>query len=390
MTSASAQGSRSGLPITLVSTALAISIASFAAAKDHVVALGGDWPKSEALAPGDRILLAPGVHPSRSVEKYPGTPDDPILITSADPMVPAALAGQHGPAFRATACGSLAMVGVLIIGGGIEVDGGSDDPTGSLALTAIQILPFSRAPETDGPEVGIRVSNLSTCELRSVGVSKWTRIGVHATDVADLRMSGVGLKGTERSRVGMRLENCTAVTVSGGGIVAAGEICVDVASDRSSSVTTLNGVVMVDAGVVLRASGAASITADRCTIIEPRLAVAEALARSSGEDPKSRPQAGPRVHLDRCLVSWQVGRLARLFNTPETSDTHQGVTLGSNLWWSQELPAAIEPLGGFPAGSEPQEIRVDPRLVPRTWLPDEPKARDYGYGAPKTPVVDPG
>jgi hypothetical protein len=80
--------------------------------------------------------------------------------------------------------------------------------------------------------------------------------------------------------------------------------------------------------------------------------------------PKDRPAAEVRFHDN--LLAWEPGTLKRFASVIEGA-SDRGLRLGPNLWWSNELPAALPLLGPegqpFPGAPDvPQTIDVDPDL----------------------------
>ena len=60
------------------------------------------------------------------------------------------------------------------------------------------------------------------------------------------------------------------------------------------------------------------------------------------------------------------------------------MTFGENLWWSQEMPEAVEYLGPLPGDADDRQIYdVDPQLTPRSLEPRTEKAIRFGPRSPK-------
>lgn len=98
--------------------------------------------------------------------------------------------------------------------------------------------------------------------------------------------------------------------------------------------------------------------------------------------PKERPPAELRFFDN--LVAWAPGTLERFSSLVEGA-TDQGLRLGPNLWWSNELPAALPLLGPegrpFPGVSDvPQTIDIDPDLDDRG-RPRQEDAKLFGRNA---------
>jgi len=364
----------------LVMTAVLMFGGSSSRAEDHLIAIDGPWPATETLAPGDRLLLAPGVHPARTVRDLPGTPERPIVITSADPTIPAAFAGKDSPAFRAEDCAGLSLSGVLIIGGGISVDASNLEAPSRLSITGVRVLPFSRTPGTRGPEVAIRVAGVTNCTLHTVGVNRWVDAAVEASGVETLELTNVGLTADTGSRFGVRASDCRTVEISGGGIVGAGRAAIAATGGDDAGRVTVSNMALIQPEVAVRVGDGIRVALDRCTIVDPRRAVVEFVPATRTDEEAARPAAS-HARLDRCLINWQVGRLERIFRMPDPPDAVGTVSLGRNLWWSEELPAVLQALGGFPDGSPEQVLDLNPRLIPRSWLPADETAQAFGHGA---------
>ncbi|MCP4833502.1 MAG: hypothetical protein GY895_01940, partial [Phycisphaera sp.] len=82
----------------IAAAALLLAVLTFATesvdATDHVMAPGDPWPSAAEVAPGDRILLTPGIHQNVGPLLLSGTPERPIRIGSVDPTQPSALVGD--------------------------------------------------------------------------------------------------------------------------------------------------------------------------------------------------------------------------------------------------------------------------------------------------------
>lgn len=343
-------------------------------AKDHVIPQGSPWPSAKDLAPGDRVLLEPGLHDARTIEDWPGDADAPITIRSLEPEIPAAIAGLEGPALTVRRCPGIRLESLYIVGGGVRVDG---DGTDSVTITDLVITPRSRTPGTKGPDVGLRIGSVDECRIDGIAVQRWAGTGLEFVDIDRLQITRIALAGDLESPVGVRLENCREAAITDGGIMAANREAVDIRSgtDRLTS-TRLEGLVFERPGTPARVSPGASVTLAHCTVIQPRTAIVDLLPP---QDPDREP-ARSRITIDRCLTVWDVGRLASLFPRPAGSEwaTYE---LGPNLWWSPELPAILPVLGGFPGDPAEQRMDLDPNLVKRTWLPNTAAARKYGHGA---------
>lgn len=98
--------------------------------------------------------------------------------------------------------------------------------------------------------------------------------------------------------------------------------------------------------------------------------------------PKERPAAELRFHDN--IVTWPPGSLKR-FSTLVEGASDSGLRLGPNLWWSEELPAALPLLGPeekpFPGTVDvPQTVDIDPDLDDRG-RPRREDAKLFGRSA---------
>lgn len=380
---------RSAVAAALASTMLV----GHAAAEDHRIALSAPWPDASELAPGDRILLEPGLHDARSIRDWPGTAAMPIVITSADDEIPAGLAGIDGPALVARGCGGLEIRRLLVIGDGLDLEGRGADGDSGIHVENVQFLPATRGADAMGPVIGVRVARTGRAELVGIGMQRWQQAGLSIDTVGEVDIRQPGLVGGPRSPIGIRLRDCGRATITGGGIVAASEAGVSVeTSGPTTSRVVIDRVVWQQTATPLRitasmaAAGTTDVTLTRGTIVAPTTSVVEIAAAAPTPEPAPTAPGGIRLQLDRCLTAWSAGGLRRLF-TVDDADGGIPVTLeiGDNLWWSPELPLALDLLGGFPAGTGGQRTDVDPRLVPRTWIPSADAAKRYGHAAAALP-----
>ncbi len=380
------------LQIGCLAAAMIITAAAHAA--DHVIALSAPWPSAAELAPGDRILLEPGLHDARAIEDWPGTFGMPIVITSQDESIPAGIVGLDSPAVVARDCGGLHFERILIVGDGLDLAGRGRDSDSGVTLRNVQFLPRSREAAAPGPAFGVRIADTGRTVIEGMGVQRWREAGITLDRVGESEIRGAGLAGGIDSPVGIVIRDCRRTWISGGGIVGGTKAGVLISStatadSQPSTEVRLEAMVFQQNATPVRIEGTAALEMSRCTVVAPSVAVvevsagAEATAPAAEEVPSTRP-ASARINLDRCLTVWTTGRLAQLFKTPTGGPTPT-IRLGRNLWWSPELAANRDAVGGFPDAPERQRTDLDPRLVPRTWLPSAAPATAFGHGSPKTP-----
>lgn len=375
------------IPVAALVAVVSSVLHGVAIAEDHRIALSAPWPAPESLAPGDRILLEPGLHDARAIRSWPGSAEAPIVITSADNDIPAGLAGLDGPALLARDCGGLRIERLLVIGEGLDLEGRGADSDSGIVLENVQFLPASREAGATGPATGVRIASCGRARVTGVGIQRWRETGIAIESVRDLEIRQPGLVGGPQSPVGLRLTNCRRAAVDGGGIVGAADAGVVVTvNDHGPSAVTIDRLVWQQCATPLRLAGDAEVTVSFGTIVAPTAAVVEfapSTTHAADHAPTAASTSSAKVRMDRCLSTWVAGGLGQLFLDASGDDgTRPTLELGDNLWWSPELPIALETLGGFPDGSGRQQVDVDPRLVPRTWAPSSAAARPYGHAAP--------
>ena len=368
-------------PISMMSILVMLcTVVRTASATDHVMAPGDPWPSAAEVAPGDRILLTPGIHQNVGPLLLSGTPERPIRIGSVDPTQPSALVGDAW-SLDVQGGSNLEISTLMVISGGsgaVRIRGATDAPSRNIELRSILITP---TPGVLIP-VGVDAEDVHDLRLLDLRVTRWQRAAIELRNTSDVRVARLTLQGDRQASTGVRMNEGvrntriekSALLIIGGSGVAAG-LPSSPAPEASTPTPAVDGLV-IDGCIFERIAipvtigSAKDVRIERCTIVDPSAAVFEL----------RRPAAGwataTDVRASGNLVTWKVNGLARLFidDQPDAS-----IDFGPNLWWAATMPTALQWLGGFPDDASPQVLEVDPRLVPRSYRPLEAEAVGFGH-----------
>lgn len=380
---AASRSSAHSVPLIAI-LALLCTVIHPASATDHVMAPGDPWPSATEVAPGDRILLTPGIHQNAGPLTLSGTSDRPIRIGSVDPSQPSTLLGDRW-SLDVRGGSNLEISTLMVISGdsgAVRIRGVADAPCRNIELRNVFITP---TPGVLVP-VGIDADGVHDLRLLDLRVALWQRAAIELRNTSKVRVNRLTLQGDRRASAGIRLNegvrdtriDKSALLIIGGAGLAAG-IPTSPPAESTTPTSAVNGLV-VDGCVFERVAipvtigSASDVRIERCTIVEPSAAVFE--LRRPGDGWASAIDVRAR----RNLVTWKVNGLARLFidDQPDAS-----IDLGPNLWWAATMPTALQWLGGFADGAEPQVVDVDPRLVPRSYRPLAAEAVGFGHLATK-------
>ena len=365
---------------------------SSARAVDHRIELDAPWPAAADVAPGDRILLAAGLHSSVMIQSYRGTSEAPVVITSAHPKIPAGIGKgtERDWALELRDCDHVTVKSLLVIApdqGGVRVVGPESGRRGSVSLVDLQVLP----PAADRfPEFGISAARLDRLDLAGLRVYRWIDTGFRIEDTGAVRGSVLVGEGTGKLDSGLvglaslgvdrtRLTGCSFIGMTKLGVSMSG-----LAGSRSSLEMDRCVFLKIPTPIEIAAGTKTALSVDlqRSTIVNPVEGVVVVTK------PKSAPVAGKEataddrdpvtVTMSSCLVTWTVGRLKTLVD-PGTSSAE--FEFGPNLWWSAESSMLVDAIGGFP-GRETgtQFIDVDPDLETKSLIPRNPAAAAFGHG----------
>jgi hypothetical protein len=355
-----------------------------ASATDHVMAPGDPWPSAAEVAPGDRILLTPGIHQNVGPLRLSGTPERPIRIGSVDPTQPSALVGDAW-GLDVQGGSNLEISTLMVISGAsgaVRIRGTTDGPSRNVELRSILITP---TPGILVP-VGVDVEGVHDLRLLDLRVTRWQRAAIELRDTSKVSIARLTLQGDRQASTGIRMNEGvrntriekSALLIIGGSGIAAG-LPSSPPPDATTPTPAVNGLV-IDGCIFERIAipvtigSAKDVRIERCTIVDPSAAVFE-LRR-----PAAPWATATEIRASGNLVTWKVNGLARLFLDDQPGAT---IDLGPNLWWAATMPTALDWLGGFPEGARPQVIEVDPRLVPRSYRPLRPEAMAFGHLATK-------
>lgn len=360
--------------------ALLCTIVRAASATDHVMAPGDPWPSATEVAPGDRILLTPGIHPNVGPLVLSGTPERPIRISSVDPGQPSTLLGDAW-SLDIRSASNLEITSLLVISGGsgaVRIRGFDDAPSRNIELRNLFITPKPGVPVP----VGIDAEEVHDLRLLDLRVALWQRAAIELRNTSKVRITGLTLQGDRQASTGIRLnegvrdtriEKSALLIIGGPGIAVGVPTSTPPGTPTSKTAVddlVVEGCVFERVAIPVTIGSANGVRIDRCTIVEPSAAVFE--LRRPGE----RWNSATNIRASGNLVTWKVNGLARLFidDQPDAS-----LALGPNLWWAATMPTALQWLGEFPEDAEPQVTELDPRLVPRSYRPLQADALGFGH-----------
>lgn len=363
-----------------------------ARAVDHRIELDAPWPKAADVAPGDRILLAAGLHASVMVDSYRGTAEAPIIITSAHPRIPAGIGrgDERAWSLELRNCDHVEAKSLLILtapSGGIRLLGPEEKRSGSISLVDIQVLP----PKPDQfSEFGISAARLDHLDLAGLRIYRWLKTGFDIEDTGKVRGATLVGEGTGRldsGLVGLALRGVDQTSLTGCSFIGMAQKGVSL-TGRPGSTSSLQMdrcvFLKVPTPVDLDAFPKTSLVVDlrRSTIVKP---IEGVVVVTQGEPEESQPDASNvddrsqiTVKIDSCLITWTVGRLKQLVAPGSTPVKFE---FGPNLWWSEESSVLVDALGGFPGRTTaPQRLDIDPNLETKTLFPRNPAASAFGHG----------
>lgn len=363
-----------------------------ARAVDHRVELDAPWPKASDVAPGDRILLAAGLHSSVTIQSYRGTSEAPVVITSAHPKIPAGIGKgtEREWALELRDCDYVTVKSLLVIApgrGGVRIVGPESERSGSVSLVDLQVLP----PAADRfPEFGISAARLDRLDMAGLRVYRWIDTGFRIEDTGTVRGSVLVGEGTGRPDSGLiglasigvdriRLTGCSFIGMTKLGVSVSG-----LAGSRSSLEMDRCVFLKIPTPIEIDAAPNTSLSIDlrRSTIVKPVEGVVVVTEKESAPVPGKEATPDDRdsitVKMSSCLVTWTVGRLKNLV-VPGTSSAD--FEFGPNLWWSAESSVLVDAFGGFPGQKTgTQVIDVDPDLETKSLIPRNPAAAAFGHG----------
>ncbi|MCH2161537.1 MAG: hypothetical protein MK085_06645 [Phycisphaerales bacterium] len=359
----------------------------WARGEDHVVETRAPWPTPAQVKPGDRILLAPGLHPAQVLRRYKGTQELPIRIDSIDQSAPAIVGGGTWP-LDLVECDHL-LVGTIMVTsgleGGIRIQGTPEAPSTNVRLIGTYLAQPGRKP---GVSNAIQASFVDSLVLESVQIDAWKRAAIRLDDAQRVFMQNVIMGAKMDSQIGVDIgRNVKDVNIRHLFVEHLRGAGVQVSTDNAPSV--VQGEAANQEDVRWQSE---RIYLDRCSFIKTRHPIVIGNARSVNItrnlflDPTSCVMAlrklpepfGPPtdIRFDKNLIQWEVGELGAFLCSAEDAGN---LAIGENLWWSQEMPDAVEYLGPLPGDADSRQIyHLDPKLTPRGLAPRAPLARQFG------------
>jgi hypothetical protein len=395
--------SRSFLVLLTAVLALALPL-SLASAAQHIVRAGTDWSLlDEKLRPGDEIVLLPGEHRSVTLDAARGTVDQPIIIRSVDPehiaVIKADLYGirMRNPKhveLRDLTIASAKINGITIEGRPKGGDGTAGD-SGYVRMRNVSVV--NTGPQ--GLRHAIDIEHVNNVTIENCRISGWAGSGIEivgSTNVSlrDVRfsakenftqLSGVRIRaGSER----VFIDRCTFVDAGDQGVCIGAkselnEFRTAPPDDAAEGTLFEAAHVQVTRCIFVRGQSAVAFINCRnasvrnCTIVRPQRAVFS--IRNEQDD--ARFSGTRQSSIGSNLIAWKPGDIEMLTHLAGGADV-SGISLEQNLWWSTDLPEALEKLGPFPGVSQfPQMTNVDPKLDDEL-LPRNQQAELFGAKAP--------
>ncbi len=406
------------------------------------VTAGDDWSALAARAkPGDEIVLGEGIHRAVVLEGLAGTADAPIVIRPAKAGALVEIAPDR-EAIKLVDARHVRIERILVRSArraGIVVEGTGPDASLDVTLTDILVQGVRGIAE----EAGLVVRRTRGFAIARSRLESCTGAGIHleaATDGSIERcqviaradqptahglLLGEGVRGVTVDGVVFGTEIASAVTIGvppkpairagdaapaddGGSApmkpgapatptapkptapttpaqttpipTAPGSAATAETAPLPASVeeVAISNCRAVRVGTLVTVGSARAVTVRNSTAQDPHDAVYRLVRVEAG-------RAGPGVRFTENLALWKPGGLRRIAVVEPGVDAHP-FTLGVNLWWSRELPAAFPLLteGGelgnppFPGTVEAeQRIDLDPDLDDRGY-PSNEAAKLFG------------
>ena len=344
---------------------IAVGCAAIAVAEDFVVAAGEPWPHTTTtLKPGDRVYLAPGAHRAQTLTSLRGTKEAPIEFRSVDPSQPATIIGGD-VSLNLLGC-SYVSIGPMLLAagemGGISIVGSSKAPCVGITVRGVVL---ARPGLHSGRGSGITATNVRDLTIERVRIESWADASIllnHATNVSIVGTATIAANESKRGFVmtgastHVSIERSIVEALKGPGVWLNDTTHVSVAGCGFAKCTH-----------PLELGACSNISIAFNTFFEPR------------DHPISFFGAATNITLDSNLFVWKPGSISSLFNDAARATS---ITLTSNLWWSDEMPEALDSLGAFPGEqTAPQRTNIDPSLDPRALSPRNPIAQAFGHTA---------
>ena len=355
-------------------------------AKDFLIAPGEAWPNPEhTIAPGDRILLAPGAHAAKVVRELRGTADAPIVIDSVDPTKPAMIIGGDY-SLDLIQCAHVHIGSMLYLGSklaGIRVTGTSENPSKGIRINNGTI---SKPTPDATAYIGIIGRWVDSFTIEAMQITDCIRASIDVSNANDLIIRNMSLVGSFQTQRGIVLGNnvhrATLEHISIQNATVSGfQLGVNPTHVKKESPLfalsdiVIEGCISYKCKLPIEIGSVAKLQIEHCTLFNP-------ISCAIAFKPSLPPFAPAKeITFSGNLISWVVGTLTRFICNPDIAEE---LTIDSNLWWSDEMPEAAEYLGPLPGLADERQIYdVDPKLQQFKLNPVTPAAQAYGHTAKK-------
>ena len=363
-------------------------LASTTHAKDYLVAPGEAWPYPEGgYEPGDRIFLAPGAHRAPILSGIRGTAESPIMIDSADQTQPAMFIGGEY-SLQLQRCDHLDVGMFLFMGsevGGIRIIGTAEQPSTGIRIHDGYIAKPGRDQATRSGIIAKWVDGLT---IESMQIDSWGYSAISIADTRNLHIKTVKMTGSIESRFGIILaENVHDARIEEAIVMYTSESGIQLGTNLRNkdddtlrwavSNVTIGGCVLIKCMLPIDVGSVRNLLIDHCTLFQPK-------SCAVGFRESAAPlKASKDVEFIGNLIAWEVGLLGRFLCTPQNTED---LSIGTNLWWSAEMPEGAKYLGPLPGSADERQVyNVDPNLIERTLLPQAQEAKGFGCTAWKPP-----
>lgn len=347
------------LPSTLLAVLAACLVRSPALAEIHEVHPGDEWSALiDRVRPGDEIVLLEGEHVPASFTGLRGEPNRPIVIRPAKPGALASIKPGR-EAIKFVDCAHVRIERIEVRDArraGFLVEATAPGGSRDIGFSDVLVVGVKGLAEQagvvvrDAAEVGVRRSRFENCVGAGILVENSDGVTIEQVQVIARRQSpmqaGIEFAGrcdrpsVLRASISGAVETAFAIGLRAP--VQAGAAAQPETAEPETAAPQVRQLTIVDS----RSRGSArAIDFGSCE---------ECLVRNSSfidtREEVHRVSLPPKGHragtlrLRDNLVAWSPGVLRRLAFVVDGSDPSH-VEFGPNLWWSEELPAALPRLG---------------------------------------------
>jgi hypothetical protein len=354
-------------------------------ADQYLVQPGESWDSlGPKLKAGDEILLKPGVHRPASFTALQGSTLAPIIIRCSEVGKLTQIAPER-EAIKLVDCKHIRVQGIGILNArraGILIESTTRFASEDISIHDVMINGVKGLAEESGivargvTSLDIRRCRIENCAGNGVQIEECEQVTIVVGQILAIKPSpmknGIALLGrvwnTQIENVVIMGSITTGISLGmnmaapAASATAAPQPLEIVAAPPSEPLVRFLSVANCRGARLMRfleIGSCADAVVRNCTVAEPHEEVYSI---------QRIPAGYPPMHLEMrdCLIEWTPGALRRFGFVAEGADA-RGFTLGSNLWFSKEIPLALELLGPkgapFPGTLEaPQRMDIDPRL----------------------------